>query len=57
MDRDTIANVFTLGGLSFSLAQIQTTLTVLILITALVLNIQRIVANFKKKKDDEKASK
>lgn len=56
MDKDTVANVFTLGGLTFSLAQIQTTLTILILVTALVLNIQRIVANFKKKKVDEKSS-
>lgn len=56
MDKDTMANVFTLGGLTFSLAQIQTTLTILILVTALVLNIQRIVANFKKKKNEEKSS-
>mgnify|MGYP000070491661 CR=1 FL=1 len=53
MDKDMVANIFTLGGLTFSMAQIQTSLTILILITALVLNVQRIIANFKKKKDQQ----
>lgn len=56
MDKDTIANVFTLGGLTLSMAQIQTWLTILIMVTALVLNIQRIVVNWKKQKSDQESS-
>ncbi len=57
MEKDTLANIFTLGGISFTIAQVQTVLTVLILITGLVLNIQRIVANYKKKKTKQDNSK
>lgn len=56
MDKDTLANIFTLGGISFSLAQIQTSITILVLVTGLVLNVQRIVANHKRKKSEQAAS-
>jgi len=56
MEKDYVANLFTIGGITLSIAHIQTTLTVLILVTGLVLNIQRIYANWKKKKKDQKDS-
>jgi len=40
--KDSIANLTTLGGISLSMAQIQTTISVLVLITALLLNISRL---------------
>lgn len=40
--KDTIANLTTLGGISMSMANIQTTISVLVLITALLLNLSRL---------------
>lgn len=57
MEKDYVANLLTIGGITLTIAHIQTTLTVLILATGLVLNIQRIYANWKKKRRDQKDSK
>lgn len=57
MEKDHVANLLTIAGTTLTIAHIQTTLTVLILATGLVLNIQRIYSNWKKKKDDQKDSK
>jgi hypothetical protein len=48
--KDSITNIFTLGGIGLTMAQIQTSLSVLVLLTALVLNIQRIYDWWKKRK-------
>ena len=40
--KDSITNVFTLGGIGLTMADVQTTISVLVLITALVLNVTRI---------------
>lgn len=57
MEKDYVANLLTIGGITLTIAHIQTTLTVLILATGLVLNIQRIYANWKKKRRDQDDSK
>ena len=48
--KDTVANLTTLGGISLSMADIQTTVSILVLITALLLNISRLYDWFKKSK-------
>lgn len=48
--KDTVANLTTLGGISLSMADIQTTISVLVLITALFLNVSRLYDWFKKSK-------
>lgn len=47
--KDSITNVFTLGGIGLTMADIQTTISVLVLITALVLNIGRIYEMYKQR--------
>ena len=47
--KDSIANLTTIGGISLSMAQIQTTISVLVLVTALVLNLQRIYTFWKER--------
>jgi hypothetical protein len=54
--KDSIANIATLGSIGFSLVEVQSALTVLMLATALYLNIQRILAN-RRKAAIEKESK
>ncbi len=46
--KDSIANIATIGSIGMSMMQIQNILTVAILVTALWLNIQRILANRRK---------
>ena len=48
--KDSITNIFTLGGIGLTMAQIQTSLSVLVLLTALVLNLQRIFDWWKERK-------
>lgn len=48
--KDSIANLTTLGGIGMTMAQIQTTISVLVLITALLLNISRLYEWYKKRK-------
>jgi hypothetical protein len=48
--KDTVANLTTLGGISLSMADIQTTVSILVLITALLLNISRLYDWYKKRK-------
>ena len=48
--KDSIANLTTIGGIGLTMAQIQTTISVLVLITALILNIQRIYTFWKERK-------
>ena len=48
--KDSIANLTTLGGIGMTMAQIQTTVSVLVLITALLLNISRLYDWYKKRK-------
>ena len=40
--KDTVANLTTLGGISLTMVDIQTTISVLVLITALLLNLSRL---------------
>jgi len=40
--KDSIANLTTIGGISLTMAQIQTTISILVLITALLLNVSRL---------------
>ena len=47
--KDSIANLTTLGGIGMTMAQIQTTISVLVLITALLLNISRLYDWWKKR--------
>jgi len=48
--KDSIANLTTIGGIGLTMAQIQTTISILVLLTALILNIQRIYTFFKERK-------
>ena len=47
--KDTVANLTTLGGISLTMADIQTTISILVLITALFLNVSRLYDWFKKR--------
>lgn len=40
--KDSIANLTTIGGISMTMANIQVTISVLVLITALLLNLSRL---------------
>ena len=40
--KDSLANLTTVGGIGLTMAEIQTTISVLVLITALLLNISRL---------------
>ena len=46
--KDSIANIATIGSIGMSMMQVQNILTVAILVTALWLNVQRILANRRK---------
>lgn len=48
MNKDTIANLVSGGGILAFLADAQVVLTTLVLLTALILNIKNIMAKFKK---------
>ena len=48
--KDTIANLTTLGGLGMTMADITSWVSLLVLCSALVLNIQRIYVFFQNKK-------
>ena len=52
MDKDTIANSFTIGGVFAYLMQFQNEITIMVLITGLVLNLIRIIDRIRKKKGD-----
>jgi len=52
MDKDTIANSFTIGGVFAYLMQFQNEITIMVLITGLVLNLIRIIDRLRKKKGD-----
>jgi hypothetical protein len=48
--KDSLANLTTVGGIGLTMAEIQTTISVLVLITALLLNISRLYDFFKRSK-------
>ena len=52
--KDSIANLTTIGGISLSMAQIQTTISILVLLTALLLNISRLYDWYSKRKNKRK---
>lgn len=54
---DITPNVVSIGGLVMTLAEFQTVLTIIVLCTALVLNVVRIVDIKRRAKQDEKDSK
>ena len=47
--KDSLANLATLGGISMTMANIQVTVSVLVLITALLLNVSRLYDWWKKR--------
>jgi len=47
--KDSLANLTTVGGIGLTMAEVQTTISVLVLITALILNGMRIYDWFKKR--------
>ena len=49
MTKDSIANIASTAGLGLSLMEIQSMVSILVLITALILNIGRIYAWYKKR--------
>ena len=48
--KDTVANLTTIGGLGMTMADITSIMTLCVLCTALILNIQRIYTWFKDQK-------
>jgi len=48
--KDSIANLTTVGGISLTMAEVQTTISVLVLITALLLNVSRLYDWYKKRR-------
>lgn len=48
--KDSLANLTTIGGIGLTMADIQSTISILVLLTALILNIQRIYTFFKQRK-------
>lgn len=48
--KDTVANLTTIGGLGMTMADITSVMTLCVLTTALILNIQRIYTWFKDRK-------
>ena len=42
--KDSLANLTTVGGIGLTMAEVQSTISILVLITALILNIGRIYA-------------
>lgn len=53
MDKDTLANAMSLGGLTLSLMNIESIITLLVLISALVLNVSRIIQVYQNKGKDD----
>jgi len=51
--KDSITNVFTLGGIGLTMADIQTSVSVLVLITALILNITRLYDWYKERRKNK----
>ena len=49
--KDSVANVATLGSIGMSMMQVESMLTIGLLLTALYLNVQRILANRRKAKE------
>lgn len=54
---DVTANVVSIGGLVMTLAEFQTALTIVVLCTALVLNVVRIIDIKRRAKQDREESK
>jgi len=48
--KDSIANLTTVGGIGLTMAEVQTTISVLVLVTALLLNVSRLYDWYKKRK-------
>jgi len=48
--KDSIANLTTVSSIGLTMAEVQTTISVLVLITALLLNISRLYDWYKKRK-------
>lgn len=48
--KDSLANLTTVGGIGLTMVDIQTTISVLVLITALLLNVSRLYDWYKKGK-------
>jgi hypothetical protein len=48
--KDSVSNILTLGGLGMTMADITSWVSLLVLCSALVLNVQRIYTFFKNKK-------
>lgn len=53
MDKDTLANAMSLGGLTLSLMNIESIITLLVLISALILNVSRIIQVYQNKGKDD----
>jgi len=53
MEKDTIANGFTIAGVFSYLMKFQAEITLLVLLTGLLLNVIRIYQSFNKKKNQQ----
>lgn len=51
--KDSVANIATLGSLGFSIMEVESMLTIGLLMTALWLNIQRIMDNRRKSREEK----
>lgn len=51
--KDTLANLTTIGGLGMTMANVQMTVSLLVLVTALLLNISRLYDWYKKRKQQK----
>jgi len=49
--KDSLANITSIGGLTLTMADVQMTISLLVLITALILNLSRIWDFFQKRKN------
>ena len=48
--KDSLANITSIGGLTMTMADVQMTVSLLVLITALILNVSRIIDWWKNRK-------
>ena len=48
--KDSLANITSIGGLTMTMADVQMTVSLLVLVTALILNLSRIYTFFKERK-------
>ena len=51
--KDSLANITTIGGLGMTMADVQITVSILVLVTALLLNISRLYDWWKKRQLEE----